>query len=359
MKKLLFSFFLAGTLVNIQAQDSPEIVGGAPVNNGDYQFMATLLQAGSTNPNDLNDNFFCGGSLITNEWVLTAAHCLINPFTGNAVSASEVEVGFNIYALEDPNAGWVHRTVDTVIVHPDFLSGADENSDVALIKLSQPINNIKPIALPLSTTDTLHEQIGTLLRNIGFGSNYDPNVNPNFHQSDTLLFVDLSVISVDSAKSLHADYSTLNEKALPTLGSDVNQDKSPCFGDSGGPLFNESGAEPIQLGVVSWGVFCGDADYAAVFARVSAQMDWIKMHISNISVKEQTQVELAFVSGRTLNLTHEGLESKVTVFDGLGRKVTEFGATSRKEDLSSLKSGYYIISIEKNQLQNRLKYVAH
>ena len=115
---------------------------------------------------------------------------------------------------------------------------------MALIKLSSPVMGIKPIALPAGENDTLHEMIGTMLRNIGFGSNFDPNIVPNFHQSDTLLFVDLGVISVDSAKSLHSDYADLNGRALPTLGPDSVQDKSPCFGDSGGPLFNDHGIDP-------------------------------------------------------------------------------------------------------------------
>jgi secreted trypsin-like serine protease len=358
MKKIFLSLILVGGSLLAQSQDQPEIVGGAPVNNGDYPFMATLLEAGSTDPNDLNDNFFCGGSLITDQWVLSAAHCLIDYNTGNAIAPHEVEIGFNIYALEDPNGNWIHRTVDTVIVHPDFLSGADDNSDVALIKLSQPVN-IKPVKLPANSNDTVHEMVGTSLRSIGFGANKDPNVVPVYHQSDTLLFVDLTVITVDSAKSLDASYSTLNEKALPTLAPDPVQDKSPCFGDSGGPLFNESGSDPVQVGVVSWGVYCGDADYAAVFARVSSQVSWIKSHIANLSTLEAQEVELAYVGEQTLYLFQEGLESEITVFDGLGRTVKTIKANTNEVDLSGLTAGYYILSVQKGTNQNKFKYVAH
>lgn len=356
MKNLLFFLCVFLGFSNAQAQ-KPEIVGGAPVNNGDYGFMATLLEPGAAGLTNLENQFFCGGSLITNEWVLTAAHCLLDPSTGNPISANQVEIGFNIYALENPNGTWVHRTVDTVILHPDFVSGVDENSDVALIKLSQPVN-IKPVNLPLSINDTVYETVGSLLRSIGFGANNDPNVVPNFNQSDTLLFVDLTAISVDSAKSLHSDYADLNSKALPTLGPDADQDKSPCFGDSGGPLFNESGSDPVQVGVVSWGSYCGDADYAAVFARVSAQINWIKSHITNLSADELYTQELAYVGGRKLFLQEQNSWTNLRVLDPLGRKVYEENELSTITDLSFLKSGYYVLLVENDKNLNRIKYVA-
>tara|TARA_R110002072_G_scaffold237463_6_gene394830 strand:+ start:1820 stop:2902 length:1083 start_codon:yes stop_codon:yes gene_type:complete len=359
MKKIITTLLLVFIQMSLYAQ-KPEIVGGTAVTNGDYKFMATLLAPNSGGATNLENNFFCGASLIGPEWVLTAAHCLIDYSspTPQAISVNDVEVGFNIYALENPNGNWVHRTVDMIIIHPDFLDGTDENADVALIKLSQPVVGIKPVALPSDANDTLHETVGTMLRSIGFGANQDPNVVPNFHQSDTLLFVDVSVISVDSAKSLHPDYSDLNGRALPTLGPNASQDKSPCFGDSGGPLFNEHGLDPVQVGVVSWGVFCGDANYAAVFARVSQQISWIKSHITDLSAKTETEIQLGYIAERKLFLNHEVEEVELKIFDGLGRLILDKSLNNRIEDLSFLKAGYYTLSIKNNGIQNRIKYVA-
>lgn len=361
MRRILTLSIVAVMSFSLSAQ-SPEgtsIVGGTAVTNGDYLFMATLLQPGSSSSSDLSNEFFCGGSLIDDEWVLTAAHCLQDPFTQQALSASQVAVGFDIYALENPNGGWIYRTVDTVIIHPDYAQ--DDNADIGLIKLSQPITTITPVDIPTSAADTVHEQIGTSLRNIGFGSNFDPNINPNFHQSDTLLYVDVNVISVDSAKGLHQDYAGLTHRVIPTLGPDPVQDRSPCFGDSGGPLFNLNGGNPVQVGVVSWGVYCGDADYAAVFARVSEFSSWINSHINTISVKENKRIMDAFIAGQILhmNSTFEDGISALRIVDVMGREVANVKPNSAEADLSFLNTGYYIVSIErKGEVIGYLKHVA-
>ncbi|HXG79449.1 MAG TPA: serine protease, partial [Methyloceanibacter sp.] len=115
-------FALSGAAL---AQDDTMIVGGKPAEDGDFPYQVRIYSVGN------DDIGFCGGSVIDKEWVLTAAHCVMD--------VNEVMVGY----------GSIDRTQTTkipsakVIMHPDYLQG--KATDVALIKLKAPIDDPKTI----------------------------------------------------------------------------------------------------------------------------------------------------------------------------------------------------------------------
>ena len=116
------------------ASVSPLIVGGTAVPNGNYPFIAALLD--KRRPGDAFDELFCGGTLIDKDSVLTAAHCLVNP------KPDKLQVVVGRTALNQ-NRGQL-RSVSRRFIQPRYNGNG---YDAAVLKLRRAVKGIKPIKL--------------------------------------------------------------------------------------------------------------------------------------------------------------------------------------------------------------------
>jgi trypsin len=234
---------------------SPMIVGGTAVPSGNYPFIAALLD--TRRPGDAFDQLFCGGTLIDKDSVLTAAHCLVN------AKPDTLQVVVGRTAL-DQNRGQL-RSVSRRFIHPRY-SGNEraEVYDAAVLKLSRPVKGIKPIKLATAKQNKL-EKPGHILTTAGWGV-----VKQRPGPFDILPFrmheVSVPVVSDSRAKRT---YKSQSLKYLPSLHVAAGKKgNGPCFGDSGGPLF-DSGSR-TQVGITSYGAGgCGQASYPAVYTEVN------------------------------------------------------------------------------------------
>ncbi|XP_074162302.1 chymotrypsin-C-like isoform X2 [Sminthopsis crassicaudata] len=202
----------------------------------------------------------CGGTLISNQHVLTAAHCISKGKT------YQVLLGKN--NLVEEEAGSVAVAVDTIFVHEKWSSLLVRN-DIALIKLAEPVelsDTIQVACLP--PKDSLLSQDypcyvtgwGRLWTNGPIADNLQQGLLP----------------AVDHATCTQKDWwgSMVTQNMVCAGGDGVI---SGCNGDSGGPLNCEANGAWEVRGIVSFGsgLGCNTAKKPTVFTRVSAYIDWI------------------------------------------------------------------------------------
>uniref|UniRef100_A0A6B2ELD2 Putative trypsin-like serine protease n=1 Tax=Phlebotomus kandelakii TaxID=1109342 RepID=A0A6B2ELD2_9DIPT len=250
------------------------ILGGEETILGEFPHMVAL---GYPSQEVGTDEFLwnCGGSLIAEQYVLTAAHCTANPASRPTI----VRLGKVTLKTNDDTATPQDIPISQIFNHPDYKRSRNYN-DIAVIRLARPAEmneNVKPACL-YTDLDDVSDNVPLIVT--GWGST---SVERR-ERSGVLLKTNLTSVPLDRCNRTFSDLPPTRH--LPNLldegqlcAFDVTRKNDACEGDSGGPLqrVNENGFATI-IGVTSFGISCASST-PGVYARVSFYLDFIETNV--------------------------------------------------------------------------------
>lgn len=236
-----------------------QVVGGEPVPNGKYGFVAALRDV--TRGSTAYQQQFCGGTLIDRDSVLTAAHCVED----ETALQLRVTVG---RTLLDSDQGQTRR-VEGIYRHPMYTSSRiSSRYDAAVLDLARNVRGIAPATIPGPNRNG-PETPGRLATVAGWGNTIEQS--PSYGQPDNyprrMQEAQVPIVSDTRAKEVYgSDYAPALMLAAGREGKDT------CQGDSGGPIFvKKSTGRVLDIGITSFGNGCGARGYPGVYTEANAR----------------------------------------------------------------------------------------
>lgn len=247
-------------------QSSDRVAYGKIADVFEYPWMVLL--------GDINKDFHCGGSLIAESFVLTAAHCDRKRVSFVRVGETDLSTPIDCKSTSAADCAELYQDIPVArfIRHKRY-SVSKKKNDIALIKLTKPAklnHNVRPICLPLQ--EMLPRTLPRKMTVSGWGYIEGQNVTSN-----ELRFAHLPTVDLEQCQQyidqLH-DVYTVDESQVCAGGGSDGADN--CEGDSGGPLQYFGGKAFVIHGVVSWGLAtCGKESAPGVYTKVSHYLSWI------------------------------------------------------------------------------------
>ncbi|CAB3387876.1 Hypothetical predicted protein [Cloeon dipterum] len=234
---------------------SPWIIGGEPATEGEFPSIVSVQV-------DVFISTFrhnCGGTIISERHILTAAHCL-TAWTANTV---RIVAGSTRAGVSE---GDIYK-VAALTIHEEYDQINAWINDIAIITLETPIV-LKPGIVEIVTLppEGQSPEDGAVAVVAGWGDTQA--------RSDDLLRVEINIVNQRECQDI---YYGIGYPVYPgQICAGVPQgNMGSCQGDSGGPLY----VDGTQHGLVSWALGCADPGYPTVFTRINYYISWIQQHV--------------------------------------------------------------------------------
>ncbi|XP_068966779.1 uncharacterized protein [Bombus flavifrons] len=251
--------------IRTQAPSQARIVGGGSSSAGSWPWQVALYKEG---------DYQCGGALINERWILSAAHCFYHAQDEYWVA----RIGATRRGSFPSPYEQVLR-LDHISLHPDYIDNGFIN-DIAMLRLEEPVtfsDYVRPVCLPESEPKS-----GTTCTVTGWGQLFEiGRIFP-----DTLQEVQLPVISTEECrrKTLFLPLYRITSGMLCAGLKDGGRDA--CLGDSGGPLVCSGSDNKYTLhGITSNGYGCARPGRPGVYTKVHHYLPWIEYAISREDIR--------------------------------------------------------------------------
>uniref|UniRef100_A0A8C5Q2H5 Peptidase S1 domain-containing protein n=1 Tax=Leptobrachium leishanense TaxID=445787 RepID=A0A8C5Q2H5_9ANUR len=245
------------------------IVGGTDAVDGEWPWQVVLYVGGT---------FICGGSLISEQWVLSAAHCF-----DYSSYPSYYTISLGMYRLGGSNPHGVTVEVEQIIKNSQY-TYTGVRGDIALVKLKIPVafnDYIHPICLPAASISFLS---GMECWVTGWGTRSSGGSISSLNTLQKVMTPLIDYKQCDQmyhiGSSISTDITIILEESICSGYKEGGKDS--CQGDSGGPLVCKVNGTWFQAGVVSWGDGCALANRPGVYTLVPAYESWIKTNVPEL-----------------------------------------------------------------------------
>ncbi|KAJ8667214.1 hypothetical protein QAD02_008876 [Eretmocerus hayati] len=246
---------LSSYRLNSRFSPNGRIVGGRPAPIEEFPWQVSLERRG---------NHFCGGSIISSTYILTAGHCV-----GGVSSVSSS--GLTARVGSDKRGKGTSYNVTEIIRHTNFSANRHgiPTHDIALLKLASPIDISKNTSQPIELYDEGQEaNPGEMASISGWGTRgpEHPGTPEQLHA------VEVPVVARANCSEAYKRLGGLPEGQICAAYPEGGKDS--CQGDSGGPMV----IGKRQAGIVSWGNGCAKEGYPGVYTEIAAYRSWIRKH---------------------------------------------------------------------------------
>ncbi|XP_011142690.1 serine protease snake-like [Harpegnathos saltator] len=267
---------LRGELSELQStQVQFNIFNGVQADRGEFPYMVALGYENQDNgDNSEAIKYSCGGTLISSQHVLTAAHCV-----DNVQEKVPIEVRVGNENLKNID-GAQRISISDVITYPRYKRSTNYH-DVAILKLRTPVrmtSNVRPICIQTKSLTTMGMPPNASFVVIGWGiTSFDDEGSDVLRKTPGLSFVDK-----DSCAKSFNDFLKLprglDDNMLCALDRNESRRADACLGDSGGPLLMLAGPSHSIVGITAFGQPCGGPT-PGIYTAVYSYLEWIERQV--------------------------------------------------------------------------------
>ncbi|CAK9299684.1 unnamed protein product [Gordionus sp. m RMFG-2023] len=253
-------------------EERSRIIGGDKAESHSWPWQAAIFEG---------NRMICGGSLINEKWVLTAAHCFKGP-----MSAIIIKLGIDvIFGSDNEEEGEELKPI--LIVKYSAFSFKSLDGDIALIKLNREVHfseKILPICLPTNKDENMNTYSDECYVT-GWGTVNPLIENPTNH----LMQLCVPFNKPKDCNNLYKNLGRITENMF--CAGYVNSGKDACKGDSGGPFVcqpknlsrkwiykisdEQTEFKWLLVGITSWGIGCALSDHPGVYTKMSKFICWL------------------------------------------------------------------------------------
>uniref|UniRef100_A0A336MGN5 CSON000851 protein n=1 Tax=Culicoides sonorensis TaxID=179676 RepID=A0A336MGN5_CULSO len=249
---------------------------------------------------DTEIKWACGGSLITEDTILTAAHCTFSRQMDTPPNV--VRLGDLNLVTDDDAMETQQYEIQSIIRHPDYRR---HYNDIALIKLKSKVN-ITNFVIPGCLWPTHDIPSDIKLEACGFGQTE--------FGGDISSILNKVILTYLDTKNCENEYTGvrllrdgLDDRIHLCANDKTGQNMDTCEGDSGGPLEMKlqlaNKVVPFIVGVTAFGKLCGSKGSPGVYTRVSSFIEWIREHTPDLP-NNPLECAVKYQNARIKNLSH-------------------------------------------------------